>query len=141
LIPTLERNRDLNGCRFGVKHAALGYDAHLVDFHAGLTFLSGSVWPVSERTSRVPTTTLETILDEADFQTASLVADIEGSEGCLVEREPAVLRTHPVVQTRVAPSPSRIGWHPTAVRAAPIDRLSGTGARWLCRGFRKPERC
>jgi FkbM family methyltransferase len=92
LIPTLEHNRELNRSRFRIKHAALGYDSDQVEFYTGASFLAGSVAPVSQHSVRVPAATLASILDEAGFTTACLIADIEGAEATLVEREPDVLR-------------------------------------------------
>jgi FkbM family methyltransferase len=93
LIPTLTLNRDLNQSRFIVRHAALGYDSDQVDFYSGLTFLGGSLAPVSRRSFRVPAITLERLLDDAGFSSACLVADIEGAEASLVERESDILRS------------------------------------------------
>ena len=93
LISTLSLNRDLNHCQFTVRQAALGYDSDQVDFYAGSTFLTGSLEPGSLRSVRVPSITLGRLLDEADFPRACLIADIEGAEASLVERESDVLRS------------------------------------------------
>ncbi|MFI5459066.1 MAG: FkbM family methyltransferase [Isosphaerales bacterium] len=115
LIPTLSFNRDLNHCQFTVRHAALSYDSDQVDFYNGSTFLAGSLEPMSRRSVRVPSITLGRLLEEAGFPTACLIADIEGAEASLVERESDVLG-------------SRIRWfifefHPPALGPARIKNL------------------
>jgi FkbM family methyltransferase len=115
LIPTLAINRDLNACAFSVRHAALGYDSDDVDFYSGASFLGGSIAPVSERSIRVPAVTLKAVLDESGYSKASVIADIEGAEASLVEREWDVLR-------------SRVEWlifefHPSILGANRTERI------------------
>ena len=129
LIPTLSFNRDLNNCQFTVRHTALGYDSDQVDFYSGATFLTGSLLPVSRRSVRVPATTLGSLLEAVGFPTASLIADIEGAEASLVEREPDALR-------------SRIRWfifefHPPALGP---DRTNELFARLQSLGFQERAR-
>jgi FkbM family methyltransferase len=129
LIPTLSFNGSLNHCPFTVRHAALGYDSEEVDFYSGSTFLGGSLSAVSRRSIRVPAITLERLLKETGFPTACLVADIEGAEATLVEREAEILR-------------SRIRWfifefHPLTLGSDRIDELF---ARLQSLGFREQGR-
>jgi FkbM family methyltransferase len=129
LIPTLALNRDLNRCGFSVRHAALAYDGDQVDLFAGLTFLGGSLRPVSRSSVRVPAITLLRLLDEHGFKAACLIADIEGSEAILVDREADVLRC-------------RVPWfifefHPPALGS---DQTSKLFARLESLGFRERAR-
>jgi hypothetical protein len=43
LIPTLERNREQNGCRFAIEPAAAAYGTERVDFGVTDCFITGSV--------------------------------------------------------------------------------------------------
>ena len=91
ILPTLEKNRELNNCKFVVRHAALGYGSSYVDLH--LTNIgANSLAPISDNIIEVPAVSLETILEDTGFETVSLVMDVEGAEVDLLEREIDVLR-------------------------------------------------
>jgi FkbM family methyltransferase len=93
IIPLLTRNRDTNRCRFTIEVAALAYDAEEVIYYTGSTVLAGGLHPTGGRRFRVPAVTLGRLLEQHGFDAVSLIMDIEGSEGSLVEREPDVLRS------------------------------------------------
>jgi FkbM family methyltransferase len=92
LVPLLERNRDLNQCRFQVRNGALAYETESVAFRIHSHFLSGRVdggpgLTESGQTVTVPATSLKTVIGEFGFDQLSLICDIEGAEITLVERE------------------------------------------------------
>ena len=92
LIPTLERNRSANGCRFRVLNAALGYSAGgMVRFEEG-AFTSGFVG--DRGALEVPARTLDSIAAAAGFDRFDLICDIEGAEKDLIEQEGAYLQRH-----------------------------------------------
>jgi FkbM family methyltransferase len=85
LIPTLERNRDANACRFRVVHAAIAYSTEgTVTFDTG-AFTSGFVGEGGSLT--VPARTLESLAVEAGFDRFDLICDIEGAERELIHTE------------------------------------------------------
>jgi FkbM family methyltransferase len=94
LLPTLEANRVMNGCRFTIEHAALAYNSETIDFPVEGHFLHGRVGGSDESAHvvSVRTVTLAKILEKYDFEMINLVCDIEGAEVELVEHEPDVLR-------------------------------------------------
>jgi FkbM family methyltransferase len=91
LLPTLEANRKMNGCKFTVEHAALAYNTDWLDFPLEGHFLHSRVGGPGQ-TARVRAVTLGMLLEKYDFGTINLVSDIEGAEIDLVEHEPEVLR-------------------------------------------------
>ena len=92
LIPLLERNRDLNGCRFQIRHKALAYGAESVRFNLCWSLFGGRVGDPSDNSVLVPSTSLKAIADESGFDQISVICDIEGTEAALVDREMDTLR-------------------------------------------------
>ena len=69
VLPTLEKNRELNNCRFVIRHAALGYETTNVNLH--LTRIGdNSLWPISDKIVEVPAVSLETILKDTRFDSS-----------------------------------------------------------------------
>jgi FkbM family methyltransferase len=94
IIPLLERNRDLNGCRFQIKNKALAYDAESVRFVLHWNPFGGRLGDHGEKSVSVPSVSLKAILDENGFDQVSVICDIEGAEAMLVDRELDTLRNH-----------------------------------------------
>jgi len=96
MIPVLEKNRDLNECRFVVRHRAVAYGCNEITFYRNPIFLSSNLnnqWGESpEEAVRVPTITLQNIIDEFSFKRVTLICDIEGAEFDLVQHESDILR-------------------------------------------------
>jgi FkbM family methyltransferase len=95
VIPLLERNRDLNGCRFQVTNKAVAYDSESVRF--GLqnwNLFGGRLGDHGDKFVVVPTTSLKATIDEHGFDQISLICDIEGAEAILVQRELETIRKH-----------------------------------------------
>ena len=92
VTPILERNRDLNGCRFQVVNKALAYGAETVEFSIARNFLGSRIGGDSVTTVAVPTTSLRTIADTVGFDQMSVICDVEGAEAAMVEHELDTLR-------------------------------------------------
>ena len=136
LVPTLEENRNLNGCQFVVEPAAIAYGRPSVDFAVSDHFLMGRIGGTSTRAVTVPAVTLASLLDKYHFTTINLIADIEGAEADLIENEADVLRRH--VKTIVLEThPQFLGADRVSamLTAARTERLSGSGTiSGFCRG-------
>ena len=100
ILPTLERNRALNGCKFSIEPCALACGSTKVSF----TVVRDG-WMVSglhaEATGElvtdlitVPAITLAAILQKYRFDTINLISDSEGAEVDMVEHEADLLRRH-----------------------------------------------
>jgi len=83
----LERNRDLNDCKFRVVNAALAYGSPTVTFGTDGTFVGCRLDSNVGTTISVPSITLGQIVDEAGLDRFSLICDIEGAEADLVSHE------------------------------------------------------
>ena len=89
--PLIERNRSLNGSRFELVHAAIGYSGPRVALKRGDDLL-GSRFQAADD-GDVPVIQLREILDRCDFETCTLICDIEGGEIELVQNELETLRS------------------------------------------------
>lgn len=89
LIVPLMENRDRNGCQFEVVHAALGHLRQPITFRtrAGDGELSTRAW-----SGPAPTKTLKELLDSAEFETASLICNVDGGEVELITFEAQTLQ-------------------------------------------------
>jgi FkbM family methyltransferase len=87
----VERNRDLNHCRFEVINAALAYGSPTVAFHVAANFGQNKVKSDSGSEILVPSITLERIVSRPGFERFSLICDIEGAEAELVRHELAFI--------------------------------------------------
>jgi FkbM family methyltransferase len=89
LLPLLERNRDLNRCKFTVLNRAVAYGRDEVPFNRG-AFWGGNilgVWGTNESPVPVKTVTLKGILDTWSFDRCTVICDIEGAEFQMIESE------------------------------------------------------
>lgn len=94
LIPTLKKNRDMNGCQFTIIEAAIGYGGETVTFFSNGLSLVGSIYLGGGDKWEIPARTLQSIATEAGFDRFTLVSDIEGSEIGMVEHEIDFIREH-----------------------------------------------
>lgn len=96
LIPTLRENKQINNCSFNIKHAAYAASGKTASFHLQDQYPSGSVRAERESGSSVQIegTTLRTLADEENIETFTLVADIEGEEIGLIQKELRYLEQH-----------------------------------------------
>jgi len=134
IIPLLERNRDLNGCRFRVVNKALAYDTETVAFGVNPRFTASRIGGAGT-TVAVAATSLEAIVAEAEFDQISLICDIEGAEAALVERELDTLHRH-VRTLLVEIHPYLIGqeaaaWINRALEGAGFALRDRAGMNWV----------
>lgn len=94
LIPTLQKNRDINGCQFAIIEAAIGYGGETVTFFSNGMSLVGSIYLGGGEKWEVPTTTLQSVAENAGFDRFTLICDIEGSEIGMLEHEMDFIREH-----------------------------------------------
>jgi FkbM family methyltransferase len=87
LLPLLEQNRARNDCHFMVVHAAVSHGAETIAFNIDDNILASSVNGDGQQGVVVSTATLERLLNEHGFASATLICDIEGAELQLVEHE------------------------------------------------------
>ena len=92
LVPMIEENRALNGCRFKIVNAAVSYGAETITFNVNDNILASSLTGDEQQAVVVSTVTLQRLLDEPGFEKATLICDIEGAELQLVEHELEVIR-------------------------------------------------
>jgi FkbM family methyltransferase len=135
IIPLLERNRDLNDCKFRVVNKALAYDTDMVAFGVHSSFPSSRIGYDQGTTVHVATTSLRAILEESGFDQISLICDIEGAEAALVERELETLR-HQVRTLLVEIHPNLIGEEAAArivwaLEGAGFDLRERAEMNWL----------
>jgi FkbM family methyltransferase len=107
LIPTLEKNRDQNGCQFKIINAAVAYRSDYVDFWINPVSFIGNSTKAGKggQTVKVATTSLKQILDTHGFDRISLIVDIEGAETELVDNELDLMQK--VVETLIIELHSR----------------------------------
>lgn len=87
VVPTLQKNRELNGCRFEVVTAALAYGAPMVEFTVGPDCMTGAMKAAGSQKLRVPAVSLREIVEPRGFQAINLIVDVEGAEIDLVANE------------------------------------------------------
>jgi FkbM family methyltransferase len=87
LLRLLVENRERNACRFSVMHAAIGYGAQETMFYQHKDFLCGSLQHASHKYVSVKTLGLGDVLNGFNYPRCTLICDIEGGEGDLIEQE------------------------------------------------------
>jgi FkbM family methyltransferase len=90
MAETLNRNRAANGCQFDIVNRAVAYSGESIRFNRH--GFSSSIYAVSDSSISVPTTTLQTISQQAGFETFTLICDIEGAEHDLFEHEAPLIK-------------------------------------------------
>lgn len=91
LIPVLEKNKYINGLKFKIINAALGYQTKKVKFYLHQKFVGGSLQRKTDTVVSVPVLTLGKILKRFKFKKINLICDIEGGEYDLVMKELPIL--------------------------------------------------
>ncbi len=115
LVPVLRENRDRNGAKFEIVHAAVAYGCETVEFHEGGHFLSGRLSRRAGRRFTVPAVTLAGLLDRFRFDRCTLICDIEGAESDVIQKDRAALEDR--VATLI------IEWHPYVTGAEGVASL------------------
>ncbi len=88
MVPVLRSNRDRNGCKFTIINKAVAYGRDEVELAVDSEFVGSRVGGATSTSSvAVRTTTARALLDEAGFDQAALICDIEGTEADLVSQE------------------------------------------------------
>lgn len=92
VIPLLEESRQLNQCQFEIVNAAIIYDRPCVTFTPDRDLWANSLKTrPGESTVTVHAIRLADLVKKKNFQSFTLICDIEGYEYELVLREPEVL--------------------------------------------------
>jgi len=115
LLRLLVENRERNACRFSIMHGALGYGAREIRFYQHGDFLCGSLQHASRKHVSVRALSLKDILDNFNDQRCTLICDIEGGEGDLIEQELGVIAAR--VETLI------IEIHEKVLGKEAVDRL------------------
>jgi FkbM family methyltransferase len=92
LLDLLTTNKNLNRCSFQILNRVLAYWVDLAEISIAPMFVESRVGVPSQTMASVPTTSLESILNEMGFEECSVVCDIEGAEVQLVQHEIDVIR-------------------------------------------------
>jgi FkbM family methyltransferase len=92
-IPYLERNKQLNRCKFEIMNRAVAYGSNTVTFRPSSDMCGNSVTTAGdENPVTIPTAQLRDLLHHRGFSRFNLVCDIEGMEYDLVRNEADVLK-------------------------------------------------
>jgi len=89
LIETLQANRDYNNCQFQIIHGALAYGSREVDFWISPRYFIGNSLKEKDGWSpvKVPTVSLQDIVEQRRYDKITLIVDVEGAEIELVKNE------------------------------------------------------
>lgn len=94
LIPTLENNRDLNGCEYDVLNAAYSTESDTVKLNIPPDVWGASLNGGGTNSIEVDTVDLATIVSTYDLDRFVLIADIEGAEAELISSELDLLESN-----------------------------------------------
>jgi FkbM family methyltransferase len=94
LLPTLEKNRKINGAAFTIEPCAIGYGAETISFTISDHFMMGGTQVADGKKVTVQSSSLERILTKYQFKTINLISDCEGAEADLIDHEPDIMRDH-----------------------------------------------
>jgi FkbM family methyltransferase len=122
LIPTLQRNRELNDARFQIVPAAVAYDTDAIDFYTSDCFVTGNISQQQGQLFRVPAIGLSALADQHGFATFTLISDIEGAEAQMVAHEQDLLRER-VQNIIIETHPDLIGEQATVEMIATLRQL------------------
>ena len=92
LIPTLQKNRDQNNCKFEILNKAIGYGSKRINFFLHKKFIGGSTQRETEKSVFVEATSLSNLINRENFNKVNLVSDIEGAEIEMIKKEISVLK-------------------------------------------------
>lgn len=131
VVPILERNRQTNGCRFHILHAAVAYGAESIEFGVSDDFLASSLAaPAHGHRVTVPATSLAKIVADAGYDRCSVVCDIEGAEVALLKNEGDLFKR--VVETLlIEVHPAIVGSGTVSWLDTQLDALGFTPV-WKC---------
>jgi len=95
-IPTLQRNKELNGARFRIEHCAVGEQPELTFYLHPIYIVGGSSQRPTDRPVKVPGKSLAQLEREGGPFTA-LIIDVEGGEREVLESSAELLRQYRLV--------------------------------------------
>lgn len=87
LLPLIDETRRANGAGFHVIHGAIGYDSETVAFGVDDAVGMSRIGLDGPTMITVPTLTFADLQRRTKVQNGTLIADIEGAEAALLERE------------------------------------------------------
>jgi FkbM family methyltransferase len=127
VIPLLEESRRSNRCQFEIVNAAITYGKSSATFSPSRDLWSNSLLPDSRgATVTVPATRLRDIVDGKNFNSFTLICDIEGFEYELILNEAEVLQR---AQTIILETHARVIGE--AKTAQLLDKLKEIGFRMV----------
>lgn len=85
MIPVLERNRDLNKCKFRIVNKAIGYAGDSVELNLDDEFVGSSLTGTGAKIVTIATTNITELIGE--FNQVGIVCDIEGTEAEIIKLE------------------------------------------------------
>jgi FkbM family methyltransferase len=89
VLPTLQRNKEINGCGFAIEPYALAYQGDTVPLNVSSEyFMMSRLHASSGHKITVGTIKLRDIVEKYEFNIINLISDSEGSEVEMVENEP-----------------------------------------------------
>jgi FkbM family methyltransferase len=95
VLPTLKKNKGVNGCAFSIEPYALAYGGDTISFSIAMDhFMKGRLDGDGGHKVTVSTITLRHIIDKYGFKVINLISDSEGGEVEMVENEADLLRKH-----------------------------------------------
>jgi len=122
-IPSIYRNRELNGSEFLVEHCAVSSETEATFYLHPTYIVGGTVQRASDRPCRLPAKSLRQ-LDQDRGPFTALIIDIEGSEREVFENSKEILKRYRLVLAEL---------HEWAIGAAGVERcreiLRGAGLR------------
>jgi FkbM family methyltransferase len=127
VIPLLEESRRSNRCEFEIVNAAITYGQSFATFSPSRDLWSNSLLPDGrEATVTVPATRLSDIVNRKNFNSFTLICDIEGFEYELVLNETDVLQKADMI---ILETHARVIGE--AKTAQLLDRLKEIGFRMI----------
>jgi FkbM family methyltransferase len=92
ILPTLEKNRKLNGCEFVIEPFALAYGADTISFAVAPDhFMKGGLYGDGPQVE-VKTIMLRDIVEKYGFKVINLISDSEGGEVEMVDHDADIMR-------------------------------------------------
>jgi len=111
LIPFIQKNRDLNNCKFKIEQVAVGHDGKAA-FYFGERINGGSVCRSSSESIEVNSVSLRN-LEQKHGKFNVLLMDIEGAELKVIEDSRDLLKNYRIIM---------VEWHPFITAAEEIEK-------------------
>jgi FkbM family methyltransferase len=92
MIPLLQKNCNINSCKFKIYNKAIFYENQSIEFSLDPGFVGSGIHHDSGEKITVGTTSIKEMANTSGFEKFSLICDIEGSETNLVNNEFDILK-------------------------------------------------